>query len=610
MLWDLAGQPGYRIVHQLHLSDVAVSLVVFDSRSETDPFAGVYHWIRALRMAQRVQGASAQPMKKFLVAARVDRGGNSVSHDRINALVQELGFDGYFETSAKEGLNIGLLAEAIRKAIDWKMLPKVTSNDLFQLIKTFLVAQKKAGYLLATCDNLYRTFLQSKRTLKDTKDLYSQFETCLGLVESKGLIRKLSFGNLVLLQPELLDAYASALVNAVRDEPDGLGSISEEKVREGNFSMSMDEHIADRKQEKILLLAMIEDLLRFEIALREQGEDAPYLVFPSQSTRENPNLPDPEGKAVVFRFEGPVFNVYATLAVRLSHSGLFMKKDLWKDAVTFTAKVGGTYGMFLHNIGEGCAELILFFDQEAREETRFHFEEYIKMHLERRALSDTIQRRRIFICPECETPLDELHVTRRRQRGFDWIKCNICETSVSLIDGKERFKSIPISLVSEMDRAADTQRDRSAAESTLQGKITTSDFDVFLCYNSKDKTNVKKIAEMLKGRVILPWFDEWELRPGLPWQRALERQIGQIKSAAVFVGKDGVGPWQQEELESFLSEFVNRGCPVIPVLLANTPTKPELPIFLKNRTWVDFRKQDPDPLDQLIWGITGKRSRT
>ena len=41
LLWDLAGQPGYRLVHQLHLGEVAVALLVFDSRSEIDPFSGV-----------------------------------------------------------------------------------------------------------------------------------------------------------------------------------------------------------------------------------------------------------------------------------------------------------------------------------------------------------------------------------------------------------------------------------------------------------------------------------------------------------------------------------------------------------------------------------------
>src|SRR5258708_2630453 len=132
-------------------------------------------------------------------------------------------------------------------------------------------------------------------------------------------------------------------------------------------------------------------------------------------------------------------------------------------------------------------------------------------------------------------------------------------------------------------------------------------FDVFLCHNSKDKPEVKKIAEQLKQAGIVPWLDEWELPPGQPWQRLLEQQIGEIKSAAVFVGKEGVGPWQQMELEAFLREFVARGCPVIPVVLVDAPEKPQLPVFLRGMTWVDFHMREPDPMKQLIWGITSKR---
>ena len=50
-----------------------------------------------------------------------------------------------------------------------------------------------------------------------------------------------------------------------------------------------------------------------------------------------------------------------------------------------------------------------------------------------------------------------------------------------------------------------------------------------------------------------------------------------------------------------------RKCPVIPVILADAPQKPKLPLFLREMTWVDFRKNEPDPLQQLIWGITGKK---
>jgi formylglycine-generating enzyme required for sulfatase activity len=135
----------------------------------------------------------------------------------------------------------------------------------------------------------------------------------------------------------------------------------------------------------------------------------------------------------------------------------------------------------------------------------------------------------------------------------------------------------------------------------------TEQFDVFLCHNSKDKPQVKKIAEQLQQYDLKPWLDIWELPPGRSWQRLLEKQIEQISSAAVFVGEDGFGPWQQQELYAFLSEFVDRDCPVIPVLLPNAPTKPELPVFLRQFTWVDFRISDPDPMYRLRWGITGKK---
>ena len=296
--------------------------------------------------------------------------------------------------------------------------------------------------------------------------------------------------------------------------------------------------------------------------------------------------------------------------MRLTRSGFFIKQDLWKNAATYKAKVGGLCGIFLREVQEGKGELTLFFDRAANEQTRSQFEDYILIHLKRRALAESIKQRRIFACHNCGATIPEQYIQMRRERGFDWIACSVCgETRISLIDPEqaEQITETQASTLAEMDKTANLQRNRETATSSVQGKIATKDFDVFLCHNSDDKPNVKLIGQKLKEVGILPWLDEWKLRPGLPWRQALEEQIRNTKAAAVFIGKNNTGPWQDAEIDAFLREFVQRGCPVIPVLLPDCVQTPELPPFLANMTWVDFRKLEPDPMTQLIWGITGER---
>ncbi len=608
LLWDLAGQPGYRLVHQLHLDEVAVAAIVFDARSETDPLAGVRYWDRALRQAQRLQGDSALPMKKLLVCARADRGRVAVSPGRIKALVQDLGFDAYFETSAKEGWGIAELAAALRDAIDWDSLPKVSSTELFQTIKAFLLDEKQAGRLLSTVDDLYRAFLKSANAPAETDDLRAQFDTCLRLVESRGLLRRLSFGDFVLLQPERLDSYASALINAARDEPQGLGCIPEEIVLEGRFRIPKEERLPEAQQEKLLIIAMVEDLLRHEVVLREYADDGPLFIFPSQFTRDYPDAPEPHGKAVIFDFEGPIANIYSTLCVRLAHSGLCSKKELWRNAALYTAQVGGECGIWLREIEEGRAELTLFFGDDASEETRFQFEEYVRTHLQRRALPDTITRRRIFVCPSCEIPISDAAAQRRREDGRDWIACNVCEgVRISLLDREERVRAARVPAIAEMDRSADTARDRAVAATVMEGKEATQDFDVFMAHHTPDKPKVEDIAGRLKDRGINPWIDKEQIPPGRWFQDVIQDAIPNVESAAIFIGDTGLGKWEIVELRAFISQCVDKDMPVIPVLLPGVTDVPKRLLFLKELRWVRFESlDDGDALDELIWGITGE----
>src|SRR5262245_14369337 len=135
------------------------------------------------------------------------------------------------------------------------------------------------------------------------------------------------------------------------------------------------------------------------------------------------------------------------------------------------------------------------------------------------------------------------------------------------------------------------------------------EFDVFLSHNSRDKPAVEEIAARLRDRGLRVWLDKDELRPGLPWQEGLEEGVRASRSVAVFVGKDGMGPWQTPEMRAFLDRASREGIPVIPVLLPGCPESPPLSLFLKAMTWVDLRGGLTDEgLDRLVWGITGTKS--
>ena len=334
-----------------------------------------------------------------------DRGTVSVSKERLEALLKEFGFDGYFETSAKEGWQIKELRQAIEQAIPWDVLPEVSSSVLFADIKAFLLEVKQTGRLVAPASQLYDDFARAHpEVVAEEPNLRDQFDTCIGRLENRDLIRRLSFGGYVLLQPELLDAYASAMVNAAKKEPDGLGSIAEDAALAGQFYVPDEQKVKDRGQEQLLLHATVEELVRHDLALKESADDGRYLVFPSQFIRDYEAAPEPKGKALAVTFDGPVQSLYSTLAVRLGHSGLFTtgRAEMWRNAAIFTAKAGGKCGLYLHEFAEARGRLVIFYDQHEgqlpSDETRFHFEEFVLAHARRRALDGTVELVRFFVC--------------------------------------------------------------------------------------------------------------------------------------------------------------------------------------------------------------------
>jgi TIR domain len=76
-----------------------------------------------------------------------------------------------------------------------------------------------------------------------------------------------------------------------------------------------------------------------------------------------------------------------------------------------------------------------------------------------------------------------------------------------------------------------------------------SSYDVFLSYNSADHGVVDEIARKLRDEGLKPFFDRWNLAPGMRWRSKLEKTLGSCKAVAICVGPGEMGSWQQREVD-------------------------------------------------------------
>lgn len=619
LLWDLAGQPGYRLVHQLNIDEAAVALVLVDARDEKDPLGPAEFWAKAIDQAK-----SAVPITKILIEARADRGGIAVSPESLEDFCEKFGFAGWFRTSAKTGLGVNEVKQAISDSIPWEMLPEVISTTLFTKIRDFLQAEKQRGdqVMVEQLDRFRERYIQQTgHTVSD-----AEFRTVVGRLTASGLAQFLIFTVLkegektdyVLMQPEYLDGYASAIINQARQDPRGIGHVSEARIRQGDLGLHEQERISDRWAEELVIGEAIEQLLIHDIALRERlpedhEEAGDFLVLPSQYTRNSP-YPGKKLPGVSYEFDGPGRAIFATLVVRLTHHRHFAERDFWRDAACYSTQEGWQFIIVLEEVSPSRGRLLVYFDNNPAREEQISFLRYVEAHLNSKALPNSVIARRENRCPACSYPWDDAVVQNRLRLGRRDIICPNCEVRSPLLDlmlsDADRQDESAKEDARLIDLDADTARKRQLAVTAVRGKEQFGEYDIFLSYNSRDRDAVLRVGEMLKGVGIRPWVDVWDLVPGKPWQPQLEAAIGKVRSAAVCVGPSGMGPWQDQEMAAFIRKFIKRGSPVMPVVLPALKEVPDLPTFLEGFMWVDLRAltdENPRPLANLIAGILGRR---
>ncbi|HEY1122138.1 MAG TPA: toll/interleukin-1 receptor domain-containing protein, partial [Haloferula sp.] len=139
---------------------------------------------------------------------------------------------------------------------------------------------------------------------------------------------------------------------------------------------------------------------------------------------------------------------------------------------------------------------------------------------------------------------------------------------------------------------------------------------VFLSHNSRDKPAVNAIARRLVEAGVDCWYDAWDLTRGERWLPELQEALRELQACVIFYGPDGLGPWQQMEIEAITyaagdARRTNRPFHVTPARLPDAPPWRELdlPPFLRERIQVDFPSvADNTAFLQLKLGIEGQAS--
>jgi small GTP-binding protein len=464
MLWDFAGQEEYRLVHQLFLNETNVALLLYDPTKSNDTFTGIEYWEKALK------NVVAGDVRKFLVAARVDVGGVRLTTDDIEAYCKAHGFVAHVATSAQTGEGCEALRVAIMAAIPWDKLPQTSSPEVFKHIKDFLAAVRQGNRILVRESDLHAEF---KETGADAQPTEAEFRTVIGHVETAGLIKRLSFGDFVLLKPELLNAYASDIVDAARSHPDGLGAVRKADVLEGRIELK-DEGGLQAADKVFLLHATVELFLRLGLALEQDGN----LVFPSKFNRRMPPLADNPSVEVEFDFAGPVENLYTTLVVKLYYGGVFKLKKLWKNAAEFLNGRARVCGFQLHNEGEGQGTLKVFYAEGVSDDDKALFLKIVADHFKEKRVE--VKRQRLYRCPHCSEPVrDRNAVARAIERDVPEMPCLYCFKPIRLLDALEvlyRDDKKFLSQIAEMETRAEASMERGGGFVAASAELRTENF--------------------------------------------------------------------------------------------------------------------------------------
>jgi len=124
---------------------------------------------------------------------------------------------------------------------------------------------------------------------------------------------------------------------------------------------------------------------------------------------------------------------------------------------------------------------------------------------------------------------------------------------------------------------------------------------IFISYSHADKTFVDKLAAHLVKHDAHVWVDTWELNVGDSILNRVQEAIQESSALLIVLSKASVASeWCKKELNAgLMRELDEKRVIVLPVLVEDC----EIPVFLREKMYADFRKNYDTGLKALVEAV-------
>lgn len=602
ILWDLAGQQDYRLIHSLFLDDIDLALILFDS-SHHDMWRGVGYWLK------RLVNRDGSICNSILVGARADRGLPPFTQDEIELYCQEKRVSGgYISTSALTGAGMPELITKIKEQIPWGNMAATVTTETFKKIKEYILNLKEdtSNNFVLLNPNQLRSNLEE--ILGATNFTDAEMMTAIKHLQNHGyatILRSLSEEVSVLLFPDLLINLASSFVLEARKHPKGLGALEEDRILNAEYVMPETIGLSDNDR-AILLSAVTALFLKNNICFRESLPHSTLLVFPSLISEKRPLI---EQMILVddvsYTVTGAVENVYASLVVQLGYTNLFTRINTWHNQARYQLGDSEICGFRQIEEREGEIELVIYYATETPMYARNIFQGLLEKFLSRRP-AITITKYMPMICFSCGYKQQRHVVVDRLRQGFNFLFCSNCGQKNQLPESQK------IDLEDEEQRKVDTGQTRAETKTVYETalvyikgyvnqRVDYTKPSCFISYAWGDVLHerwVNDLAKDLRNAGINVILDKWHNPPGASITKFIEQieaadfvlPIGTPKYLTKYNSEDS-DPVVDAEVRLINTRLRKRTVErerVIPILLSGNADESFPPLF-HDSVFIDFR---------------------